>query len=114
MKKSEPRSVTGLLEELFKKKDSPLSEGYFLCQLIRVWKQLAGSSFADVAKPIQFSRHELTLALPSSAHIQEIQFAKETLRKKINEHFPNQKVNRIKLKIKNSDFIEKKWADKIF
>ncbi len=101
MKKS-LSSVASILENLFKKPTSPLSEGYFLCQLSQVWEELAGEEIAKVAQPIRFKNHKLTIALPSSSHIQEMHFIKETLRQKINQSFPEKRVKRIYLQVKNS------------
>jgi len=98
-------SISSILEEVFKKPKSPLSEGYFLCQLTQVWEELVGEEIAKVAFPVQFKNHQLTLSLPSSSHIQDMHFVKDTLRKKINQHFPDRKVYRILLKVKGSTSI---------
>ena len=95
-------SASSILEELFKKRKSPLSEGYFLCQLHQVWEELAGEEIAKVAQPLCFKHHQLTLALPSSSHMQDLHFVKESLREKINQHFPDRRVKRISFQVKNS------------
>ena len=92
--------ISSVLEDLFKRKNSPLSEGYFLCQLNQVWESLAGSEIAKMAQPISFKNHQLTLSLPSSSHIQDMHFVKEALREKINKQFPDKKVNRIQFQIR--------------
>ena len=88
-----------VLENLFKKKSSPFSEIYFLFQLRRDWKQLTGEEISKLATPVQFKNQELILALPDSTHLQEMHFAKETLRKKINSRFPERKIQKIVLKV---------------
>ena len=95
-------SVSSALESLFKKKDSPLSEVYFLFQLKRNWSHIAGNKISEIAVPSQFKNNNLSLNLPDSAHLQEMHFAKETLREKINQHFPTAKINKITLKTKSS------------
>ena len=75
-------SLSSVLEKLLKKKHSPLSEIYFLFQLSQNWKQLAGEEIAKFATPVQFKKQELILSLPDSTHLQEMHFAKETLKKK--------------------------------
>ena len=95
-------SLSSILEKLFKKDQSPFSEIYFLFQLSLNWKQLAGEEIAKSAKPIQFKNRELILALPDSTHLQEMHFAKEFLRKKINKRFPEKKIQKISLRVKKN------------
>lgn len=92
--------LSSVLEKLFKKNRSPLSEIYFLFQLGRGWKELAGEEIASFAWPVQFKNQELILAMPDSTHLQEMHFAKEPLRKKINCRFPEKKIQKIILKVK--------------
>ena len=113
MKKKSLVPIVQIIEELFKKKNSPFSEGYFLLQLIRSWPEIAGESIAQLAHPVKVTKKELTLALPSSSHVQEIQFVKEALRKKINQRFPARKVNRIILRVEKVNPINSKWVNKI-
>ena len=94
--------VASILEELFKKPKSPLSEGYFLCQLHQAWGELAGEEIAKIAQPIRFKNNQLTIALPSSSHIQEMHYVKETLRQKINASFPDKKIKSIYFQVKDA------------
>lgn len=93
--------LSSILENLFKKKSSPFSEIYFLSQLHKHWKHLAGEEIAKFAFPAHFKNQELILSLPDSTHLQEMHFAKEALRKKINKQFPEKKIKKIILKVKN-------------
>ena len=93
-------SLSQVLENLFKKDSSPFSEIYFLFQLRQNWTQLAGEEIAKSALPVQFKNQKLILAMPDSVHLQEMHFAKETLRKKINKQFPEKKIQKIILKVK--------------
>ena len=93
-------SISHVLESLFKKKKSPLSEIYFLLQLRQNWTQLAGEEIAKYAFPVQCKNQALILAMPDSVHLQEMHFAKEILRKKINNQFPEKKIQKIILKVK--------------
>lgn len=113
MKKRSLTSVADILEGLFKNKKSVLSDGYFLCQLVSSWKGIAGESIAKMGQPVKVTRQELTISLPSSSHLQEMQFVKEELRRKINQHFPHGKIKRIRLKIQTENSIDTRWTDKI-
>lgn len=109
--KRQLKPISSILEEIFKRKKSPLAEGYFLCQLNQAWPQLAGNEISKIAQPIAFKNHQLIISLPSSSHIQDMHFVKETLRAKINKHFPDKKVNRIQFQIRkyqkfNSKFLK--------
>ena len=95
-------SLSSILESLFKKEQSPLSEIYFLFQLNRSWKQLAGEEIAKSAKPSQFKNQELVLILPDATHLQEMHFSKEPLKKKINKWFPEKKVQKITLRVRKN------------
>ena len=106
-------SVSEVLEGLFKKKKSPLSSGYFICQLTRFWEEIAGEEIAKTGCPVQFQNEELTIALPSSAHLHEMHFVKEALRKKINKKFPERKIKKIILKVDTQPFLNKDLVDKI-
>lgn len=95
-------SLSYVLEGLFKKKNSVFSEMYFLYQLNERWHQLAGEEISKMAIPAQFKNNELTLNMPDSTHLQEMHFAKELLRKKINKNFPERKVHKIRLIVKKT------------
>ena len=96
-------SLSTVLENLFKNKQSPFSEIYFLFQLSQNWRHLAGEEIAQSAVPVQFKNHELVLALPNSTCLQEMHFAKEALRKKINQQFPEKKIYKIALRVKKKN-----------
>ena len=93
-------SISSVLESLFKKKQSHFSEIYFLFQLNRSWRELAGEEIAKYAFPIQFKNKNLILSLPDSTHLQEMHFAKEALRQKINKQFPDRSVQKVILRVK--------------
>jgi len=99
--KSPLTPISSVLENLFKNKKSPFSEIYFLFQLNKTWKQLAGDEISSFASPVHFKNQELTLVLPDSTHLQEMHFVKETLRKKINKKFSEKQIKKIVLKVKN-------------
>ena len=113
MKKHRLTSAADILEDIFKNKKSGLSDGYFLCQLVSFWKDIAGESIAKTGQPVKVTKQELTISLPSSCHLQEMQFVKEDLREKINKLFPHRRIKRIRLKIQTEDAIDTKWTDKI-
>lgn len=94
--------LSSVLKNLLKKSQSPLSEIYFLFQLNQTWEDLAGEEIASFASPAQFKKQDLVLVLPDSTHLQEMHFAKETLRQKINLRFSDKKVRQIILKVKQS------------
>ena len=97
-------SLSSVLEGLFKKQKSIFSEIYFLFQLRQNWQQLVGGEISRFAFPVQFKNQELVLVLPDSTHLQEMHFAKDTLRKKINNQFPEKKIQKIILRVKNKNF----------
>ena len=95
-------SLSYVLEGLFKNKNSVFSEAYFLYQLNEKWYQLAGEEISKMAVPVQFKNNELILNMPDSASLQEMHFAKELLKEKINKHFPEKKVQKIVLRAKKT------------
>ena len=94
-------SISSVLENLFKKKSSHFSEIYFLFQLKHIWSQIVGNKISEMAVPNQFKNNNLFLSLPDSTHLQEMHFAKETLKEKINDRFPSVKIQKIILTVKN-------------
>ena len=74
--------LSSILESLFKKDKSPLSEIYFLFQLHRNWKQLAGEEIAKSARPSQFKNQELILTLARFHSSPRNAFFKGTFEKK--------------------------------
>lgn len=101
MKQKVPKkllSLSSVVQELFTGKSSQFLEIYFLFQLRQAWKKLAGEEISQKAKPIQFKKGTLFLKLPDSTHVQEMHFAKETLKNKINQQFPEYKVKKILFK----------------
>ena len=113
MKKHRLVSVSDILEEVFKDKKSVLSDGYFLCRLVCFWREIAGESIAKSGHPVKVTKTELTVSLPSSCHLQEMQFIKEDLLKEINRRFPDRKIRRIRLKVQEKNLIDTKQAGKI-
>ena len=113
MKKRRLVSVADILEEVFKDRKSVLSDGYFLCQLVCFWREIAGESIAKTGRPVKAAKGELTVSLPSSCHLQEMQFIKEDLLKEINRRFPERKIRRIRLKVQERDPIDIEQAGKI-
>ena len=91
--------LRNIVEELFKKNPA-FSDIYFLYCLKKSWPTLTGEEITKVGRPLCFKNQELTIALPSSSHLQEMHFIKETLRKKINHFFPHIKVAKIRLQVK--------------
>ncbi len=91
--------LSAVLENLFKDSKSVFSEIYFLFQLRQNWRHLAGEEIAGAASPVQFKNQELILALSDSASLQDIHFAREALKKKINRHFPDRKIQKIVLRV---------------
>ena len=98
--KSPLTSLSSVLEDLFKKKQSPFSEIYFLFQLNQNWNELAGEEIAKFASPTHFKNKELILSMPDSTYLQEMHFAKEPLRIKINTQFPERKIKKIILRVR--------------
>lgn len=90
-----------ILEELFKK-NPVFSDIYFLYCLKKSWLSLTGEEITKASYPLRFKNKELTIALPSSSHLQEMHFVKEALRKKINSSFPHIKVAKILLQVKTT------------
>ena len=91
-------SLSSVLEDMFVKKQSAFSEIYFIFQLRRQWKSLAGTEIARQAVPVGFKNQQLFLALPNASCRQEMHFAREPLRKKINKVFPERKIQKIILR----------------
>ena len=90
--------MSAVVEGLFTEKSSQFLEIYFLFQLRQAWRQVAGEEISQKASPIQFKNQILFLRLPDSTHIQEMHFAKEVLKNKINQHFPDYKIKKILFK----------------
>ena len=93
-------SVSSILENLFKKKSSHFSEIYFLFRLKQNWSQIAGNEISKIASLSQFKNNNLFLSLPDSTHLQEMHFAKEALKEKINQQFPEAKIKKLILTVK--------------
>ena len=91
-------ALSDIVEGLFTEKSSQFLEIYFLFQLRQAWTKIAGEEISQKAKPIKFKNQTLFLRLPDSTHIQEIHFVKEALKNKINQHFPDYKIQKILFK----------------
>ncbi|MBC6415136.1 MAG: DUF721 domain-containing protein [Bdellovibrionales bacterium] len=91
-------SLASVIEDVFSKKSSRFSEIFFLLQLQRSWKKLAGEEISKKANPVHFKYKTLFLKLPDSSSVQEMHFVKETLKNKINQEFPEYKIEKILLK----------------
>ena len=80
-------SASSVIDKLFVGKEAHFSEIYFLFQLKRSWKFLAGSEIAKLASPVQFKNQVLTLKMPDATHVQEMRFVLDMLKEKINKKF---------------------------
>ncbi len=94
-------SLSSVLEDFFKKNDSPFSELFFLFQLKQNWRKIAGKEISKTANPVKFRNQNLILTLPDSAHLQEMHFTREALKQKISKKFPKIKIQKIILRVKN-------------
>ena len=92
-------SISSVLENLFKKKSSHFSEIYFLFRLKQNWSQIAGNEISKLASPSQFKNNNLFLSLPDSTHLQEMHFAKEALKEKIGQEFPETQIKKVILTV---------------
>lgn len=104
--KKKPTAVSVIIENLFSKDQAHFSEIYFLFQLSKSWKQIAGEEISQKSKPIKFKNKILFLSLPDSTHLQEMHFAKTALQEKINKIFPDKKIKKIVLKTGTHRFLD--------
>lgn len=93
------KPISSVLEDLFNNKESVFSNIYFLYQLNTCWLKLVGSEIFKTVKPVKFQNKTLTLHVSDSSCMQEMHFAKDLIKDKINKHFLSKKIKKINLRI---------------
>lgn len=62
----------------------------------QAWSQAAGAALAGRARPVRFERGELTVAVRSAPHFQELKgFTGEGLRRAANQRLGSERIRRV-------------------
>ena len=78
-------SLDGVVEELLRRRD-PTGRGVFaLYRIVRVWRRALGERVAARATPVAFADGTLVAAVRGATWLQELQFLREEVRRKLNE-----------------------------
>lgn len=66
---------------------------------MRLWEQCVGAVLAEKCRPSSFTDGRLTVKAKSSAWAQELQFHKETIRRRFNELAGEELVNEVRVHV---------------
>ena len=78
-------TVSDILKNSKKQSDQPSSSLFKCIQLNQNWTRIVGTKWGSISKPVGYNQRCLTIQVPSSCHIQEMNFDKEIFIKKINK-----------------------------
>lgn len=93
---SELTSSSAVLQALLAKGKSPLASQFQRWRLWRDWEEVAGKTFAAHSLPVALVNKTLYIWVESSAWLQEFSFFESPLREKINAHFNERWIERIR------------------
>ena len=66
---------------------SSKNESAFTCiQIHQNWEKIIGSYWSKICQPVGYNYPCLIIRVPSSSHMHEVQFQKESIVKKINKY----------------------------
>lgn len=84
-KKNHFSSGADVLQSLFEKGNSPLSEQFVRWKLWSRWSEYVGASLADQCEPVGYFRGTLWIWVKNSTWLQQLVFLKNDMRTNINQ-----------------------------
>jgi predicted nucleic acid-binding Zn ribbon protein len=94
--KSKPISASDVVQSLFENGQSPLSDQFTRWRLWRKWEEVVGKTLAPHTEPVGYHKGTLYLWVKSAAWMQQLSFASEPLRDRINAHLGRKWIYRIR------------------
>ena len=89
-------SAGKVLENLFAKNQSPLSDGFQRYRLEQRWAEVVNSQLASCSRPVNFRKGLLTVAVTNPSLLTELQFFREEMITQINTHLGQLMVRKIR------------------
>lgn len=77
-----------------------IKDGITLGAILSSWEDIVGEEFAQNLKPVELKNQKLLVRVPDSVWLNNVQFYREEMIKKINEYLKSEVVTDIKFYIK--------------
>lgn len=95
--------VSNVLQNLFGRGKSPLSDGFLRWKIWHQWQDIVGPQIASYSQPVGYSDGYLFVWVKTSAHLQELNYGRDLMRDKINKVIGFHWVKGIKLTVDRRD-----------
>lgn len=96
-KKSSPQPVSNILSSLLK--DKNLNKRIESCKAIDIWDSVVGGKIAERTSPFAIKNGVMKVTVSDHAWLQELQFMKEEIRKRLNETLGKESVQNLYFKV---------------
>ncbi len=103
--------VSNVLHALFTRGDTPLSDQFLRWQLWNAWENLVGANISSYSTPVGFQRGVLLIWVRTPAHLQELNYGRELLRRKVNQFVGFEWVESIRLTLDRKDVPKPEESD---
>lgn len=95
--------VSNVLQAIFTRGNSALSDQFLRWRLWNSWAELVGPGIAAYSTPVGFNKGILIIWVRTPAHLQEMNYGREILRKKVNQFIGFEWTMNIKLTLDRKD-----------
>ena len=95
-KSSSPVLASDVLQSLLQNSKSGLGQGFARWKLWREWEKVVGTAIATHSDPVGYQKGILYIWVESSPRMQEMIFLSSEIKRKINAHFGQSWVKRIR------------------
>lgn len=95
--------VSNVLQELFSRGQSPLSDQFLRWKVWNSWREIVGPAMESYSSPVGYAKRSLVIWVKSAAHLQELSYGKDLLRNKINQFVGFSWIDTVKLTLDRKD-----------
>lgn len=95
--------VSNVLQSLFTKGKSPLSDQFLRWRLWSTWHEVVGEEMAQYSTPVGFYDGTILIWVRTAAHMQEMNYGRELLRNRINQFVGFSWVKLVKFTVDRKD-----------
>ena len=89
--------IENVMSELFARTGYAREQG--TAELLKIWQECAGETLGQCSHPAKVSRGTLQVIVESSSVIQELMFQQAIILQKIQQSYPEKKIQKIKFQV---------------
>ncbi|MGE0761642.1 MAG: DUF721 domain-containing protein [Bdellovibrionales bacterium] len=95
--------VSNVLQTIFARGESPLSDQFLRWRLWSCWADLVGPNIGAYSTPVGFQKGVLVVWVKTAAHMQELNYGRDLIKHKINQFVGFKWVTNVRLTLDRKD-----------